>query len=46
MKKIMICFIPIVFLAIGIISCQKEELVDGKIRVRLEHCHNGFESVV
>ena len=40
MKKIMICFIPMLFLAIGIISCQKEELVDGKIRVRLEHCHN------
>lgn len=40
MKKIMICFIPIVLMAIGMVSCQKEELADGKIRVRLERFHN------
>ena len=40
MKKIMICLFPIVLMAIGMVSCEKEELAGGKIRVRLERCRN------
>ena len=40
MKKIMMCFLPVVLMAIGMVSCQKEKLTNGIIRARVEHFHN------
>ncbi len=40
MKKILTCFFSILLMVIGMVSCQKDEQVSGKIRARLERCHN------
>ena len=40
MKKILTCFFYILLMVIGMVSCQKDEQVSGKIRARLERCHN------
>lgn len=40
MKKTVICFFPIVLMAMGVVSCQKDEQASGKLRARLERCHN------
>ena len=40
MKKIVICLFTIVLMASGMMSCQKDEQAIGKIRAKLERCHN------